>query len=157
MGALLVDLVEDAIARCGTDADSPQEAAFSHDVDLGDTGSQSHRIVVRDATDARAHFDLAGAFQRLGDDQLGDGDVLPGRGRVLADPGLLEAELVGQNEHVQVFVKGLRVSSMGWVAWHCEQSKLHSRGSFRRVSSAPQAGYLQGSRCAALVCLLPRL
>ena len=68
-------------------------AAARHVVELDEALRHQERVVVGQAGDARAEHDVLGALGRGADEDLRRGDDLPAGGVVLADPGLVVAEL----------------------------------------------------------------
>ena len=91
------------------------------------------------------------AHERLGYEQVGRGDRLPGGGEVLADPCLAEAEVVGEFEDVEVPLVSVPCGALGRVRGHEEQTGFHGGDSFRWCASL--AGfYLMGDRaCGAII------
>src|SRR5207245_2595061 len=65
-----------------------------------------HGVVKRQRADARPELYAPGHGRRLADEELAGH-------RVLADPRLLEAQLVAQDDLIQVFRPGLRLRSVG--------------------------------------------
>ena len=63
--------------------------------------------------------------KRHGDEQVGRRDVFPHGGEVLADPRLLVAELVEQDDLRQVVLEGAGRVGAGGVQGHCEVSNFH--------------------------------
>ena len=77
-------------------------------IELRDALRQHQGMVVRKTRDARTELDSPRAGQRLGDEQVGAGDVLPRRREVLADPRLGVAQLVQHLDLAQVLFESLR-------------------------------------------------
>ena len=69
-------------------------AAARHVVELHPALRHQERMVIRQAGHAGAQPDVLGALGRGGDDHFRRGDHFPAGGMVLADPGLVVAELV---------------------------------------------------------------
>ena len=78
--------------RAGPDAD--HDAAAGQVVEEDHAVGQHERVVVGQRGHARAEADVPGAPRRGGDEDLGRGDDLVAGGVVLAEPGLVEAQLV---------------------------------------------------------------
>ena len=66
------------------------------------------RVVVWQRDHAGAELDVLRAFCGDADEHLRRGDDLPARAVVLADPGLIEAEVVEPLQQFQVSVQGQR-------------------------------------------------
>ena len=135
--ALIVDrgvvapIAEDPhVAGEAARADPPVEAALRHVIELRDAVGEDEGIVVRDAAYARAEPDPLRERDRLGDEQVRRGDVLPLRGEVLADPGLGIAERVERDDLIQVRLERLGEVRTRRVQRHGEEAELH-----RAVSS----------------------
>ena len=78
-----------------------------HVVELDDAVGDHHRVVVGQRDDAGAEPDVPGPLGGEGDEDLGRADDLePGR-MVLADPGLVKAELVEPLHQVEVALQAL--------------------------------------------------
>jgi hypothetical protein len=101
------------------------EAAARHLVELRHPVGQHGRIVVGQAVDASAEHDVFGAAQCLGDEQVRRRNVLPGRGQVLADPGLAEAEPIQEYDLVEIFGQRVGKRYFGWVKRHGEVAVTH--------------------------------
>ena len=86
------------VAREAARTDAPIESSLRHVVELCDAVSQHERVVVRHARDACAENDVFRKAQRLCDEQVGRGDVLPLSGEVLADPRLFVAKAVERDD-----------------------------------------------------------
>ena len=69
-------------------------AAARHVVELHDAIGEHQRVVIRERGDAGAEADVPRALGGGGDEDLGRGDDLVAGAVVLADPGLVVAELV---------------------------------------------------------------
>ena len=107
-GGVVAPVAEDPhVAGEAAGADAPVEAAFRHVVQLRDAVGEDEGIVVGDAAHARAQPDLRGKRQRLRDEQVRRGDVLPLRREVLADPDLGIAERVELDDLIQVRLERL--------------------------------------------------
>ena len=122
--------------------DSPHEPAARVVVDLGDPVGQVERVVVRHAGDAGPELDLLRPLQRGGDEDLRRGDVLPLGGEVLADPGLVKAELVEALDLAQVVVEGVRQERAGRVHRHHEVAVAHDHTPAREPAVAREPARL---------------
>src|SRR5947208_6745098 len=118
-------LEKDRVTREGPYADAPQEAALAHHVELGDAVGELRRVVVGDAAHTGTQPDSPGHCERLRDEQVRSGNVLPGAAVMLADPRLVVPKLVGQDQQLEIFIECLRVGAPRRVARHAEQAELH--------------------------------
>src|SRR5439155_24526936 len=82
-------------------------------------------MVIRQQEAARGEADPPRFHQSLGDQQIGGGMRLPGRGMVLADPGLDKAELVGPAQRLKIPTVSLEQRALRRMRGHCEQAVLH--------------------------------
>ena len=78
------------------------DTAPRHVIELHDAVGGHHRMMVGQRDDAGAEPDVAGALGGEGDEDLGRGDDLITRRVVLADPGLVKAELVEMDDEIEV-------------------------------------------------------
>ena len=117
----------------------PAGAMIEHGAVAGDLG----RVVLRQVQHAGAELDrLRDGDQRRHElqrvwDRLGRGAV------VLADPGLVVAELLGQQDGFAVLLQDVQVVAPRVVQRHHEQAKLHCPGSPGNSlpASRPAAGH----------------
>ena len=96
------------------------------------------RVVIGQQEAAGAETDILGLQERLREQQIGRGMRFPGRGVVLADPGLLVAELIEPAQRLQVPVVTLLQPALRRMGRHREISDLHgvsSRCSFFQNAS----------------------
>ena len=95
-----------------SDAEQPgpgaeHDPAARHVVELDDAVGDHHRVMVGQRDDAGAEADVLGALGGEGDEDLGRADDLePGR-VMLADPGLVKAELVEPRHQFEVALEAL--------------------------------------------------
>ena len=140
-GGVVAPIAEDLhVAGEAAGADTPVEAALRHVVELRDPVGENEGIVVRDAAHARAQPDLLGERDRLRNEQVRRGDVLPLRREVLADPDLGVAELVELDDLIQVRLERLGEVRARRVQRHGEKTELHRTVS-SRVHPRMRAGY----------------
>ena len=90
--------------RAGAAAE--HRAAARHVVELHEALRHQEGVVVGQAGDAGAEHDVPGALGGGGDEDLGRGDQLPAGRVVLADPGLVVAELVEPGDELEVAREG---------------------------------------------------
>ena len=102
LAGLRVELEELEITWKSSRADAPEEPALGHLVQLGDALRQHEGVVIREARHAGPELHPMRHPQCLRDEEVGARDVLPLRRDVLADPGLLVAELVEEHELLEV-------------------------------------------------------
>src|SRR5436309_861579 len=76
-------------------------------------------------TYAGLRFRLIGQKPRLGHQQIGRRMRLPGRGVVLADPRLAEAQLVRPAQLLQIPLVAVVETTLRWVRGHREQPVIH--------------------------------
>jgi hypothetical protein len=74
---------------------------------------------------ARGEADALCLHQRLRDQEIGGGVRLPNCGVVLTDPGLLEPELVGPAQRLQIPAVTLSERTLRRVRRHREQAVAH--------------------------------
>ena len=79
-----------------------------------------------------------GDDQALGDEQIGRRARLSQKRVVLADPGLVEADMVEESQIVQVVVMPLGEAPMRGMVRHHERSELHQRDLLRFVWEPPR-------------------
>ena len=82
--------------------DAEHDASARQVVEQDEAVGDHERVVVWQADDAGAEADVAGAFGRRGHEHLGRGDGFPAGAVVLADPGLVVAEVVEPLEQLEV-------------------------------------------------------
>src|SRR6516164_4805894 len=82
------------IAWQGADSDAQLVAPLGQVVEKSDPVRQLDRVVIGQQMAKRSQTDSPGALQGLGNQQVGSRARLPWRGKVLADPRLVEAEVV---------------------------------------------------------------
>ena len=148
VGAVLRDLEQGRIAGEGPHAYPPHEPASGHHVELGDAVGELGRVVVGDAAHPRAEPNPLRLEQGLGQGQVGRRDILPGARVVLAEPGLIEAELVGQHQQLQVLVEGIRVLPVRRMTGHAEEAESHAGPP--NVAPEPAAAASSGVSSASL-------
>ena len=83
------------------------------------------RVVVGDAGDSGTQLDSPGALGGRGDEDLGAGDDLAAGGVMLADPGLVVAELVEVHDQFQIALQRERWVLTGRVERCHEDSEVH--------------------------------
>ena len=106
-------------------ADAPLETPACHVVELGDTVRNHERVVVGHTGHPSAQFDILRARERIGDEYVRRGDVLPHRREVLTYPCLGIAEIVQHLDLVKVVLECLCDIGPRRVQWHSEESDLH--------------------------------
>ena len=93
-------------------------------VEVCDAVCELDGVVEGEEVRAGAELDVLGAHERLCDEQVGRGNGLPGRGEVLADPCLAEAEVVGEFQAFEVPLMGVPGGALGRVRGHEETDRL---------------------------------
>src|SRR3972149_1203102 len=81
--------------RSGAGADAEHDASPREVVEEDHAVGDVKRVVVGDGDDAGAEADVLRALAGGGDEDFGAGDRLPATPVMLADPRLVEAEVVG--------------------------------------------------------------
>ena len=119
--------------------DSPMESTAAHVIQLGDAAGDDEWVVVGHAGDAGAQDDLLGLGNGAGQEQVGSGYVLPDAGEVLAEPRLLETQLVQSDDLLQIAVQGLSEVRPRRMQGHGEESQFHGRYSFYGLILEPRA------------------
>ncbi|MGY2938830.1 hypothetical protein ACVWZ6_008432 [Bradyrhizobium sp. GM6.1] len=102
LSAHAVDIEHGPVARQAARRDAEIEPTSREVIEHGDAVGELGRVVIGQQEAARPDTDILGLHQRLRDQQIGRGIGFPGRGMVLADPGLLIAELVEPAHDLQV-------------------------------------------------------
>jgi len=102
------------------------------------------RIVVGNADDAGAEAQIIGARQKRGHEHHGGGDRLAGRGKMLAQPQLGKAELVGEQRFFGVLGECFGKRPGRRMHRHHEKSEPHSP-----PNVPPPRSILSDSRTAA--------
>ena len=105
--------------------DTPVKAALGHVVQLRDSVRDDEGVVVGHARDAGAKDDVLRQRQRLRDEKVRRGDVLPRRGEVLTNPCLFVPELVQRDDLLQVVLQGLGQVGPRRVHGHGEVADFH--------------------------------
>ena len=102
-----VDIEHRPVARQAAGGDAEIEPALGEMIEHRDAVGEFGRMMIGQQETAGADADVLGLQQRLRDQQVGRGMRLPGCGVMLADPGLLVAELIEPAQHLQVPVVAL--------------------------------------------------
>ena len=111
--------------RAGRDAHD--EAALREMVEHRRVDRDHHRMHLRQIGGAGRELDLLGVVDQRRLEQHAVGDVLAGVGQVLADEGVVEAELVGEDDRLAVFAQRLRPVAAHGMHRHGEVTQPHSR------------------------------
>ncbi len=96
-------------------------------IEHGEPVREVHGIVQREQRDAGAETDALRQHQRLRDEQVGRGRVLPALGQVLADPRLGEPELIREHDLIDVAPVRVGERAVRRVQRHHEQAESHQR------------------------------
>ena len=105
--------------------DAEHEAAAGHVIELRDFGRHLHRIVVRQTNHRGAEAQVLGARRKAGHEHQRRGDRLGGRGKMLADPQFVEAELIGVERLFLVFGQRIGERARRRMHRHHEYPKTH--------------------------------
>ncbi len=101
------------------------EPALGQVVEHGHAIGQLGRVVVRHQEAAGPDAHALGLHQRLGHQQVRRGMRLPGRGVVLPDPGLAEAQLVRPAKLLEIPLVPVEERPLGRVRRHREETIVH--------------------------------
>src|SRR5947209_1557732 len=104
-------------------------------------------MVVGQADDARAQLDMSGTLCGSGDKHFRRSDGFPASAVVLADPGLIKAEIIEPLQQLQVTLKGQRGVFTKRVEGGHENAKLQSR---RKCHGVPSP-FLISSLCVRIM------
>ena len=77
------------------------------------TMRQVHGVVERQERHAGPELYVPGQLQGLGEEQVGGGRILPAFRQVLANPGLMKTELIGQDDLIDVPLVSVGKCAMG--------------------------------------------
>ena len=122
---LEVDIEELMVGEETARTDAEHVSALREVVEVCDAVGKLDGIVEREEVRAGAELDVLRAQEGLRDEQVGRGNGLPGRGEVLADPCLAEAEVVGEFQAFEVPLVGVPGGALGRVRGHQEQTGFH--------------------------------
>jgi hypothetical protein len=123
-------------------------AAARHVVELHEAVRHHQRMVIRQAGDAGAEANVPRALDCRADEHLGGGDDLPAGGVVLADPGLVVAEVVEPLEEFHVARHGERRVLAHAVERRQEDAELQTPMRHRSNSLTCGKRTLTPPRCA---------
>ena len=124
-----VDIEHRPVARQAGRGDAEIQPAVGEMVEHRDAIGEFGRVVIRQQEPAGAEADVLGLQERLRQQQVRRGMRLPRRGVVLADPGLLVAELVEPAQHLQIPVVTLVQAALRRMRGHREIAELHGLSS----------------------------
>jgi hypothetical protein len=105
--------------------DAEHETAAAHVIELRGFRGNHDRIVIGNTDDAGAEAQIAGARQQRGHEHHGRGDRLAGGGKMLAQPQLGKAELVGEQRFFSILSKCFGKRPGRWVHRHHKKSEPH--------------------------------
>ena len=120
-----VDMEHRPVARQAGSGDAEIEPAAGEMVEHGDAVGEFGRVMVGQQEAAGAEADVLGLQERLRQQQIRRRVRLPGRGVVLADPGLGVAELVEPAQHLKVPVVTLLEVALRRMRRHREVANFH--------------------------------
>ena len=105
--------------------DAEDEPAAAHVVELRGFSRDRRRMVAWQVDDAGTELDLLGLRNGRRHEGEGIGDRFGRGGEVLADPGFGVAELVSQDDLVEILLIGFRHVAMRRMQRHHENSEFH--------------------------------
>ena len=109
-------------------ADAEDEPAARQMVEHGSMRSDQRGVRVRKVRGPGGELDALGGVHQRGEEDEAVGDVLGLLGEVLADERVVEAELVGEDDHrLAVLLERLRRRTLCRVQRHGEIAKSHGR------------------------------
>ena len=120
--------------------DAHQEAAVGQMVEHRGEARDHGRMLLRQVEHAGAQADLPGQRDRLGEEGQGRGDRLGHRAEMLADPDVVEAQLVGEDDRLEVLLEHLVVVPRRRVQRHHEQAESHLSPPWPVIWSRSRAG-----------------
>jgi hypothetical protein len=106
-------------------ADAEHQSALQEIVEHGDLACHLGGVVVGQVDRASAEDDALRAIDEACQKDRGGRDVLRQVRRVLADEGLLEAQLIGSRDDLPVFLQGFRVIPRRRMDRHGEERIVH--------------------------------
>ena len=120
-----IDVEQRPVAGQAAGAHAEQEAPLGDVVEVCHSVRQLGGMVERQQVRAGAQLDALRLHQRLGDQQVGRRNGLPGRGEMFSDPGFVKAQLVAQGQVFQVPLVGVVDVPFRRMRRHHKQSVLH--------------------------------
>jgi hypothetical protein len=126
LARVAVDVEQGPVARQPARGHAEVEPALREVVEHGHPVGQLGGVMVRHEEPAGADAHALGLEQRLGHEQIGRRVRLPGRGVMLADPRLAEAQLVRPAELLEIPLVPVVQRALGRVRRHREQSVFHA-------------------------------
>ncbi|MGY4379655.1 hypothetical protein ACVWZ3_007294 [Bradyrhizobium sp. i1.3.6] len=120
-----VDVEHRPVARQAASGDTEIEPALGEMIEHRDAVGELRRVVIGQQEAARPDANILGLHQRLRDQEVRRGIGFPGCGVVLADPGLLIAELVEPAHDLQVPVVSFLQAALRRMRRHREIADLH--------------------------------
>ena len=126
-GHVVLEVEQLEVGRQAARPDAHQEAAVGQVIEHRGEASHHGRMLLRQVEHAGAEPDLLGQRDRLGEERERRGDRLGHRAEVLADPDVVEAQLVGVDHRLQILLEHLVVVLARRVQRHHEQAEPHRR------------------------------
>ena len=146
-----VDAHHEGVGGQGAGADADHQATPGQVVEQDQAVGQHEGVVVGQGRDAGAEPDVLGALGHGGDEDLGGGDDLVAGRVVLAEPGLVEAQLVQVLDQLQVALEGQRRVLPDRVERGQEDAELQLLGGVEgghRCGGSSLRGSVLGARCS---------
>ena len=94
-------------------------------IEHGDAMCEIDRFMHAEQGHARAESDTFGQRQRFGNQQVGGGGILPFLSEMLAEPSLLVADLIRQNQLINVAIIAIGDLAIRRMQRHHEQAEFH--------------------------------
>ncbi len=106
-------------------SDAEHETALAHVIELRRLGGNDRGMMVGNVDDRGAEGDVSRAREEIGEEHQGRGNGLGGGGEMLAQPQLLEAELVGEQRLLRVLVERAPEGAVRRMHRHHEHTETH--------------------------------
>ena len=106
-------------------ANAPLKAPSRQVIEHGDAMCEIDRFMHAEQGHASAESDAFCQRQRFGNQQVGCGGILPFLSEMLAEPSLLVADLIRQNQLINVAIIAIGDLAIRRMQRHHEQAKFH--------------------------------
>jgi len=106
--------------------DAEHEAALAHVVELSGFGRHDRGMMIGQVDDGGAERNVPGARKNAGEEHHRGGDRLGGGGEMLAQPQLVEAELIGEHRFPAILRKCAPEHAVRRMDRHHEHSQAHA-------------------------------
>ena len=124
---LWIDAVEFQVRGDAAGSEAKVETPLGEMVEKSHAAGDRGRVVLVQADGGGPHPDRLGLAQCPADEHLGAHDVLELHRVVFTDPEFREAQLLGQDDQLQVFIETLAQRLVGVVERHDEHAVVYGR------------------------------